>query len=53
MRFQLKTFLLFDAFCAMENGLRRYPNPDYINKLTKLDDNLGIPVPDGKWWGHR
>lgn len=32
--------------------MRKYPNPAYINYLTTFK-NMGVPMPDGKWWGHR
>merc|ERR1712050_355567 len=32
---------------------RPYPSPQYIGYLTKFDTSHGVPMPDGKWWGHR
>ena len=40
-------------FCiAVAAEMRKYPNPAYINYLTTFK-NMGVPMPDGKWWGHR
>ena len=32
--------------------MRKYPSPAYISYLTSFK-RMGVPAPNGKWWGHR
>lgn len=36
-----------------ESEMRKYPSPAYIGHLNKFPKSMGVPMPDGKWWGHR
>jgi len=36
-----------------EEEMRKYPSPAYIGHLNKFPKSMGVPMPDGKWWGHR
>ena len=50
------SFLALSAFAAgeksIDDGSRKYPSPAYISYLTNFKQ-MGVPAPNGKWWGHR